>query len=95
MGICAVSQTDSHLFLQIRPTERKGIRNDGESDKVVVGNKFRRSECREGVKQQLAAPLELSDRKQVKASVNLQPVATVPITALLDEPSPSDRVSKS
>ena len=79
-----------YLFLQIRPTEREGIRNDSESDEVVVRDKFRRGECRQGVKQQFAAPFELSDREQVKAAVDLESIPTVPITALLDESSPGE-----
>ena len=90
-----VSQTESYLFLQIRPIEREGIRNDGKSNKVVVGNQLCRGECRKGVKQQLSASLELSDRKEVKTSINLQSVTTVPVSTLFDKSGPSDGVSES
>ena len=85
-----VSRKEPYLFLQVGPAERKGIRNDGKSDEIVVRDQFRCRKCRQGIKQQLATPFELSDREQVKASVNLESITTVPITTLLDESSSSE-----
>ena len=75
----------SHPFLEIWSAQREGVRNSGESNKIVVRDQLGCSKCREGIEQELPTAFELSDGEQVKATINLQSVATVPVTARLNQ----------
>ena len=77
----------AYLFLQVWSTQRERIRNDGQSDEIVIRHQLRCRECGEGIKQEFATSLELSDGEQMKTTVDFQSIASVPIATLLDQSS--------
>lgn len=79
------STSQTYLFLQVPPLESEHSSKNAENDKVLVVDELCGGEGRDRVEQELPALLEVADREEVQALVRLEPVATVPVTPLLNE----------
>lgn len=67
------------------PSQTQQVGEDSEADEVVEADELSSRECGQGVEEELTATLEVTNREEVKAFVDLEAITTVPVAALLDE----------
>ena len=89
--VSAHGEPTTHLLLVVDPRQREGAGDDAEPDERLVRHELGRGEGGEGVQQQVGALLEVADGQAVQTLVRLQPIAPVPVAAVLDEPARSAR----
>lgn len=81
----------TYLLLIVDSRQREGAGDDAEPDERLVRHELGRGEGGERVQQQVGALLEVADGQAVQALVRFQPIAPVPVAAILDEPARSAR----
>jgi hypothetical protein len=74
-----------HLLFKIRSLENNSGRQYGILDKLLVRHEFRRRERGQRVQQEIHRTLEISNRDFVDAFVDFETIASVPVTAFVDE----------